>query len=96
MVDEKLEAFSAVKEAKASVESEAARSDVEAQIAELRAEISRLTETISAIGSGAKAVVESEAELLAERVRDRVRREPVTTLLTVAGVSFLFGLIARR
>lgn len=70
--------------------------ELETQIAELRAEISRLTDTVTAIGSGAKAVVQGEAELMAERVRERVREEPISTLLTVAGVAFLFGLLARR
>jgi hypothetical protein len=42
------------------VETNAARADLDNQIAELRTEISRLTETVSAIGTGAKAVVTSE------------------------------------
>ena len=66
------------------------------QIAELRAEIARLTEAVSAIGSGTRAVVQGEAELMVERVRERVREEPLSTLVAVAGVSFLFGLISRR
>ncbi|AWI56382.1 hypothetical protein [Sinorhizobium fredii] len=70
--------------------------ELQAQVAELRAEIVRLTETVSAIGSGAKAVVQGEAELMTERLRERVRDDPISTLLTVAGVAFLFGLFARR
>lgn len=80
----------------AEVEASAARADLDAQIAELRAEIARLTDSVSAIGSGAKAVVASEAEVLTERLRDRVREEPISTLLTIAGVSFVIGLLARR
>ncbi|MCA1366526.1 MULTISPECIES: hypothetical protein [Ensifer] len=72
------------------------QAELEMQIADLRAEISRLTETVTAIGTGAKAVVQGEAELMTERVRERVREDPISTLLTVAGVSFLFGLLARR
>lgn len=72
------------------------QAELEIQIAELRAEITRLTETVSAIGTGAKAVVQGEAELMTERVRDRVREDPISTLLTVAGVAFLFGVLARR
>ncbi|APG83845.1 MULTISPECIES: hypothetical protein [Sinorhizobium] len=70
--------------------------ELQAQVAELRAEIVRLTETVSAIGSGAKAVVQGEAELMTERLRERVRDDPISTLLTVAGVAFLVGLFARR
>lgn len=70
--------------------------ELQAQVAELRTEIVRLTETVSAIGSGAKAVVQGEAELMTERLRERVRDDPISTLLTVAGVAFLFGLFARR
>ncbi len=33
---------------------------------------------------------------MAERVRERVREEPLSTLVAVAGVSFLLGLISRR
>jgi ElaB/YqjD/DUF883 family membrane-anchored ribosome-binding protein len=78
------------------VETNAARADLDNQIAELRTEISRLTETVSAIGTGAKAVVTSEAEVLTERLRERVREEPVSTLLAIAGVAFVIGLLARR
>jgi ElaB/YqjD/DUF883 family membrane-anchored ribosome-binding protein len=94
MVEKK---FSAVpNEAVAEIEASAARVDLDNQIAELRAEIARLTESVSAIGSGAKAVVTSEAEVLAERLRERIREEPVSTLLAIAGVSFVIGLLARR
>jgi hypothetical protein len=78
------------------VEASAARVDLNNQMAELRAEIARLTETVSAIGTGARAVVTSEAEVLTERLRERVREEPVSTLLTIAGVAFVIGLLARR
>lgn len=78
------------------VEASAARVDLDNQIAELRAEIARLTETVSAIGTGARAVVTSETEVLTERLRERVREEPVSTLLAIAGVAFVIGLLARR
>ena len=78
------------------VEANALRADLDNQIAELRTEITRLTETVSAIGTGAKAVVTSEAEVLTERLRERVREEPVSTLLAIAGVAFVIGLLARR
>jgi ElaB/YqjD/DUF883 family membrane-anchored ribosome-binding protein len=78
------------------VEASAARVDLDNQIAELRTEIARLTETVSAIGTGARAVVTSEAEVLTERLRERVREEPVSTLLAIAGVAFVIGLLARR
>lgn len=80
----------------AELEASIAKTDLDNQVAELRAEIARLTESVSAIGSGAKAVVKSEAEVLAERLRERVREEPVSTLLAIAGVSFVFGLLVRR
>lgn len=93
MIDKK---FATVSSAEAEVEASVAKSDLDSQISDLRAEIARLTDSVSAIGSGAKAVVQSEAEVLTERLRDRVREEPVTTLLTIAGVSFVLGLLARR
>jgi ElaB/YqjD/DUF883 family membrane-anchored ribosome-binding protein len=80
----------------AEIEASASRVDLDNQIAELRAEIARLTESVSAIGTGAKAVVTSEAEVLTERLRERIREEPVSTLLTIAGISFVIGLLARR
>ena len=88
--------FAAVSSTEAEVEASVAKSELDSQISDLRAEIARLTDSVSAIGSGAKAVVQSEAEVLTERLRDRVREEPVTTLLTIAGVSFVLGLLARR
>ncbi|MEI3849911.1 MULTISPECIES: hypothetical protein [Ensifer] len=93
MVEKKLEAVQRVSE---NVSQAQARAEVDVQIAELRAEIARLTEAVSAIGSGTRAVVQGEAELMVERVRERVREEPLSTLVAVAGVSFLFGLISRR
>ena len=39
------------------------QAELDTQIADLRAEIARLTETVTAIGSGARAVVKSEAEV---------------------------------
>lgn len=80
----------------AGAASAGARADLDNQIAELKTEIARLTETVSAIGSGARAVVTSEAEVMAERVRTRVREEPVSSLLAVAGVAFVLGLLSRR
>ncbi|HEV7308246.1 hypothetical protein [Ensifer sp.] len=93
MVEKKLQAVEKVAE---SVADSGARAEVDAQIAELRAEIARLADAVSAIGVGTKAVMQGEADLLAERVRERVREEPLSTLAAVAGVSFLFGLISRR
>lgn len=93
MIDKK---FATVSSTEAEVEASVAKSDLDSQISDLRAEIARLTDSVSAIGSGAKAVVQSEAEVLTERLRDRVREEPVTTLLTIAGISFVLGLLARR
>ncbi|MBP1859762.1 hypothetical protein [Rhizobium herbae] len=90
-----VEKFAAVSN-EADVEASTARVDLDNQIAELRAEIARLTESVSAIGTSAKAVVASEAEVLTERLRDRIRDEPVSTLLAIAGVSFVIGLLARR
>ena len=92
MVEKK---FSAVPN-QADIEASAARTELDNQISELRAEIARLSESVSAIGSGAKAVVTSEAEVLTERLRERIREEPVSTLMAIAGISFVFGLLARR
>lgn len=78
------------------VEASAARADLDAQIADLKAEISRLTDSVSAIGNSAKAVVQSEAEVMADRLRERVRAEPISTLATIAGVSFVLGMLFRR
>ncbi|WEX78362.1 hypothetical protein PYH37_003243 [Sinorhizobium numidicum] len=94
MADKNLAAVGA--ETDAETRTVGAQAELEAQIADLRTEISRLTETVTAIGSGARAVVQTEAELMTERMRERVREDPISALLTVAGVAFLFGLLARR
>ncbi|WP_018239140.1 hypothetical protein [Ensifer sp. BR816] len=93
MAEKKLAAVGTMEAEKTAADTQI---ELQAQVAELRAEIVRLTETVSAIGSGAKAVVQGEAELMTERLRERVRDDPISTLLTVAGVAFLFGLFARR
>lgn len=96
MVEKKFATVSENTKVEAEVDATVARAELDSQIAELRAEIARLTDSISAIGSGAKAVAQSEAEVLVESVREKVREEPVTTLLAVAGFSFVLGLLARR
>ncbi len=78
------------------VEAGVAEQELADQIAALRAEVSRLAETVSAIGYGAKAVALKEAEAVTEKVRDKVRDDPISTLLTVCGIAFLLGLFARR
>ncbi|MCA1441534.1 hypothetical protein I6F07_15170 [Ensifer sp. IC4062] len=94
MAEKKLTAVGAETEVEARTVT--AQAELETQIADLRTEIARLTESVSAISTGARAVVQSEAELMTERVRERVREEPISSVLTVAGVAFLFGLLARR
>ncbi|THK39663.1 hypothetical protein EHS39_00425 [Ensifer sp. MPMI2T] len=94
MAEKKLAAVGT--EADAEARTANAQAELEAQIADLRTEIARLTESVSAISTGARAVVQGEAELMTERVRERVREEPISSVLTVAGVAFLFGLLARR
>jgi ElaB/YqjD/DUF883 family membrane-anchored ribosome-binding protein len=96
MVEKKFAAVPNDAEITAEIEAGTAKADLENQLAELRAEISRLTDSVSAIGSSAKAVAASEVEVLTERLRDRIREEPVSTLLAIAGVSFVIGLLARR
>lgn len=96
MVEKKFAAVPNDANVTAEIDASAAKADLENQLAELRAEIARLTDSVSAIGSSAKAVAASEVEVLTERLRDRIREEPVSTLLAIAGVSFVIGLLARR
>lgn len=96
MAERKTATSAAASKLEADATSAGARADLDLQIAELKAEIARLTETVSNIGTGARNVVSSEAEVMAERVRERVREEPVSSLLAVAGVAFVLGLLSRR
>lgn len=96
MAERKTATSAAASKLEADAASAGARADLDLQIAELKAEIARLTETVSNIGTGARNVVSSEAEVMAERVRERVREEPVSSLLAVAGVAFVLGLLSRR
>lgn len=96
MVEKKFTAVPSEAKIEADVEATAARAELDTQIADLKAEIARLTKSVSAIGTSAKAVARSEMDVLVESARERVREEPVTTLLAVAGFSFVLGLLARR
>lgn len=70
--------------------------DLAAQISTLRADLSKLTESVGAIGGGAKRAVSAEAEELTERLRDKVRSEPIMALAVTAGIAYLFGLMHRN
>ena len=82
--------------AAARVEAEAAADDLSAQIAALRADLNKLSESVVAIGQGAKSVVTEEASLATERVREKVREEPLFALAVTAGVAYMIGLLSRR
>ena len=85
-----------IQSAAARVETEAAADDLSAQIAALREDLSKLSESVIAIGQGAKSVVTEEASLATERVRDKVREEPLFALAVTAGVAYMIGLLSRR
>jgi ElaB/YqjD/DUF883 family membrane-anchored ribosome-binding protein len=85
-----------VQSAAARVKAEVAADDLSAQVAALREDLARLSESMVALGHGAKAAVTDEASVMAERVRDKVREEPLFALAVTAGVAYLFGLLSRR
>lgn len=78
------------------VETEAAAEELTAQIAALRADLAKLSESVVAIGKGAKSVVADEASVMTERVRDKVRDEPLFALAVTAGIAYMIGLLSRR
>ncbi|MGO4567924.1 hypothetical protein AB4Z52_23420 [Rhizobium sp. 2YAF20] len=82
--------------AAARLETEAAADDLSAQIAALREDLSKLSESVIAIGQGAKSVVTEEASLATERVREKVREEPLFALAVTAGIAYMIGLLSRR
>lgn len=79
-----------------SSRTEAAAEDLSSQIATLREDLARLTETVKALGQGARAAVSDEAAQATEKVRDRVREDPIFALAVTAGVAYLIGLLSRR
>jgi ElaB/YqjD/DUF883 family membrane-anchored ribosome-binding protein len=80
----------------ARVKADIAADDLSAQVAALRDDLSRLTESVLALGQGAKSAVADEASLMTERVRDKVREEPLMALAVTAGIAYVFGLMSRR
>jgi ElaB/YqjD/DUF883 family membrane-anchored ribosome-binding protein len=80
----------------ARVKAEVAAEDLSAQVAALREDLARLSESVIALGQGAKTAVADEASVMTERVRDKVREEPLTAIAITAGVAYLFGLLSRR
>jgi ElaB/YqjD/DUF883 family membrane-anchored ribosome-binding protein len=80
----------------ARVKAEIATDDLSAQVAALRDDLARLSESVVALGQGAKTAVADEASVLTERVRDKVREEPLFAIAVTAGVAYLFGLMSRR
>lgn len=80
----------------ARIEAEVASEDLSAQITALREDLARLSESVIAIGHGAKSVVAEEASQVTERVREKVREEPLLALAVTAGVAYMIGLLSRR
>jgi ElaB/YqjD/DUF883 family membrane-anchored ribosome-binding protein len=80
----------------ARVKADVAADDLSAQVAALRDDLARLSESVVALGQGAKSAVADEASVMTERVRDKVREEPLFALAVTAGVAYLFGLMSRR
>jgi ElaB/YqjD/DUF883 family membrane-anchored ribosome-binding protein len=80
----------------ARVKADIAADDLSAQVAALREDLARLSDSVVALGQGAKSAVADEASVMTERVRDKVREEPLFALAVTAGVAYLFGLISRR
>jgi ElaB/YqjD/DUF883 family membrane-anchored ribosome-binding protein len=80
----------------ARVKADVASDDLSAQVKALREDLARLSESVVALGQGAKTVVTDEASLMTERLRDKVREEPILALAVTAGIAYLFGLMSRR
>jgi len=82
--------------ATARVKAEIAADDLSAQVAALREDLGRLSESVVALGHDAKTAVADEASVMTERLRDKIREEPIFALAVTAGVAYLFGLMSRR
>jgi ElaB/YqjD/DUF883 family membrane-anchored ribosome-binding protein len=82
--------------ANARVQAEVAADDLSAQITALREDLARLSESVVAIGQGAKSVVAGEASQVTERVREKVREEPLFALAVTAGIAYMIGILSRR
>jgi ElaB/YqjD/DUF883 family membrane-anchored ribosome-binding protein len=82
--------------AAARAQAEVAAEDLAAQIAALRTDLAKLSESVVAIGQGAKSVVSEEASVMTERVREKVRDEPLFALAVTAGIAYMIGLLSRR
>ncbi|WP_337266700.1 hypothetical protein [Oryzifoliimicrobium ureilyticus] len=86
----------AAEQTAARAKAELAADDLSAQIAALREDLARLSDSVVALGQGAKTAVIDEASVMTERVRDKVREEPLMALAITAGVAYLFGLLNRH
>ncbi|SCW89414.1 hypothetical protein SAMN02927900_06281 [Rhizobium mongolense subsp. loessense] len=80
----------------ARVKAEIAADDLSAQVTALREDLARLSESVVALGQGAKTAVADEASVITERVREKVREEPIFALAVTAGIAYVFGLMSRR
>ncbi|WP_455873145.1 hypothetical protein [Rhizobium yanglingense] len=80
----------------ARVKAEIAADDLSAQVTALREDLARLSESVVALGHGAKTAVTDEASVMTERVREKVREEPIFALAVTAGIAYVFGLMSRR
>lgn len=77
-------------------QADTAAEELSAQIAALRDDLAKLSESVVAISHGARSAVAEEASLVTERVRDKVREEPILALAVTAGIAYVIGLLSRR
>lgn len=82
--------------AAARAQAEVAADDLAAQVAALREDLARLSDSVVALGQGAKTAVAEEASIMTEKVREKVRDEPIFTLAVTAGIAYVLGLLSRR
>lgn len=72
-----------------------ASDDLSSQISTLRADLARLTDSVGALGGGAKRAVTEEASELTDKLRNKVREEPIMAIAVTAGIAYLLGLMHR-
>jgi hypothetical protein len=77
------------------LETELGDVEISEQLSAMQTEVYRIRESVLLIGDGAKNIVQAKVRTVAEDLEDRIRLNPIPSVLIAAFAGYCFGVIRR-